>query len=304
MVKPELAAAAGSWAYHEDRKCLVPDSSVAVVGAAAGRPERLLATNIGTSFAAPLVSNIAARVVHRYPDLSSNAVRALVLISVKELPLPLLGSSPIQLRRAAERLTGYGEPDARRAESSDDHRAVLVADTAIGLDEVHIYRVSIPPSFNEAGGWRKIAVALAFNPPVRPSRLDYLGSEMQFQVFRGLSVPEVRRAYMADQQLDGGTESGAPPESIRANRLDLQPAATVRGRGANQFGSYTLLKPVRTSGELVVAVRNTNKWDVPGRSQPYAIAVMLQRDDNYRAIYHDIRIQLEVEATQEIELEG
>jgi hypothetical protein len=311
MVKPELAASAGSYAYHEDLRRLVNDPSVSVIGASGRRPDQLLASDCGTSFAAPLVANIAAGVAARYPGLSANAVRALTMASVGEVTVPLERSKPSKLRRDAERLRGFGEPDARRAETSGDHRAVLVSDTRIALDEVHLYQVPIPLTFNESGGWRRIAAALAYDPPVRSTRLDYMASDMHFQIFKDASIDEVRLAYIADQDdmaadqtSDSDDEETNVPRQLRSRRIGLQPADSIRGRGANQYASCTLRKRLTTTGDLVVAVRNTNKWDIPGATQRYALAVVLQRDEDYRDLYQELRAKLEAQIQQEIKLEG
>ena len=57
-------------------------------------------------------------------------------------------------------------------------------------------------------------------------------------------------------------------------------------------------------GDLVVAVRNSNNWDVPGATQRYALAVVLQRDEDHRELYRELRAKLAAEIRQEIELEG
>lgn len=164
MVKPELVAPGGSLAIDTlTSRVDMRDPSVQVIGAGIGGTSRLLAAGTGTSYAAPLVSHAALRVLGRYPRLSANAVRALLLCSAQEVE-PVLDRQKAAQRQQQRRLTGYGRVSARRAEVSEDHRAVLIADDGIIVDDVHLYTIPIPATFYQAGGWRRLAVALAYDP--------------------------------------------------------------------------------------------------------------------------------------------
>lgn len=141
MVKPELCAPGGSVAFDDGRGRIVEDRSLHVVGAGGERPEQLLADGAGTSFAAPLVAHAALRVLGRYPTLSANSVRALVLASAQPIAQVIGGRGDAANAKEQRRLTGYGRVSAERAEASDDYRAVLLAEHAILIDDVHLYRV-------------------------------------------------------------------------------------------------------------------------------------------------------------------
>ena len=53
----------------------------------------------------------------------------------------------------------------------------------------------IVDEFYAVDGEREIVVTLAFDPPVRHSRLDYLGTTMSFRLIRGKTVEEVAAAF-------------------------------------------------------------------------------------------------------------
>lgn len=165
MIKPELCAPGGGFSYDQGTNLLVDmDPAVHVLGADGSRPDRLLATDVGTSFAAPLVSHAALRVLGAYPALTSNGVRALLLASAQPTPPVIESDSEAVAREQQARLTGYGRVSAERAEASDDHRAVLLAEEVMRVDDVHVFTVPVPSSFAERGGWRRITVALAYDP--------------------------------------------------------------------------------------------------------------------------------------------
>ncbi|MGH3766052.1 MAG: S8 family peptidase [Pseudonocardiaceae bacterium] len=310
MVKPEMSAPGGSLALDELRGAIVwNDPTLCVVGAGGEQPERLLAHGTGTSFAAPLVSHAALRVLGRYPGLSANAVRALVLASVEPLDLVVQGSGAAKDAAEQRRLTGYGRVSAERAEVSDEHRAVLLAEGLLAVDGVHLYTTPIPSTFFDSGGTRTLTVALAFDPKARPTRMDYMASRMMVRAYHGVSLEEVRDAYVdqlevpASAQDDDSNRDTTPP-ALRRYEIDLQPSDRHRAQGAHQYGSRVLPQRLKSERghDLILAVRNTNRWAGNGESQRYALVVVFERDADHRELYAELRAQLQALAEVEIEL--
>lgn len=304
-IKPELAARSGTVVVDTlVGRTSTMDKAGHVIGAGGSHPDRLLASDQGTSFAAPLVSHAALRVLGRYPHLTGNSVRALLLVGAQELPDYL--SDGAQGRTDERRLTGYGLISAERSEVSSDHRAVMLSESSIRMDQVHFYSIPVPSSFRASGGLISIAAALAFDPPVRVTRLDYMASKMGFQIFHGPSVDEVREAYIrAESTAELEEDVATVPSSLNRYRLDLQPTDTARSRGAQQFGRYsrrTKLSDDRPD-QFVVAVRSLNRWDIPEAEQSYSLAVLFERDDAHPGIYADLSLELEALAAVEVEVE-
>ncbi len=154
---------------------------------------------------------------------------------------------------------------------------------------VHVL-VPVPSSFTKSGGWRRITVALAYDPPVRPTRLDYLASRMDFWAFRDVTVEQVRNAYAAPLE-----DTNTVPATLTDLRLELQPSTTLRSPDANQWASRTFPQLFKGGQrELVIVVRNTNRWDGDGNKQHYALAVVLERDPRQSALYAELRAQFEL----------
>ena len=161
MVKPELVAPGGSLSVNLlTSRVDTRDPSTQVIGAGIAGISNLLAADSGTSCAAPLVSNAALRILRPVPQLSANAVRALLLCSAEKTEAVIEGLTDARNREQQRRLTGYGRVSAERAEVSEDHRAVLVAEGEIIIDDVHLYTVPIPLTFFSPGGYRRLTVAL------------------------------------------------------------------------------------------------------------------------------------------------
>lgn len=312
MIKPELAAPGGHAVRTGLGAQLREAPSTGVLGADGVHPGRVLAVGAGTSYATPLVTHAAARVLAANPALSARAVRALVLSSVRPVDSFLVPEGA-QARARERRLVGYGRPDARRAAHSTDHRAVLVAEESILVDDVHLYSVPIPHSFFESGGMRRLSIGLAYDPTTRSTRLSYLSTRMQVQVYRGASVDDVADAYLAERQAppEPGEAStdGAPddqvvsgPPSLGRFKLDLQPADRDRSRGAHVFGTIKHQIRLRPDdgAEYVIAVQNVNRWEATGVTQPYALAVVLERDRGHEPIYAELQAAVQVEVRVEV----
>jgi hypothetical protein len=327
--KPELVERSGTLGL-EDGRLVSNDAELGVIGARA-QAGRLLAWDVGTSYAAPLVTRVAAAVKARHPDFSAELVRALVLISSSRIPIGdnLVGTSGD--RRDGElSLVGYGRPAIASAIESTSHRAVLVAEGRIPIDGVHVYEVPIPSSFLDSGGRRGIDIALAYSPRTRVRRLDYMATRMEFHLVKGLSLDEVSEVFAriegedlddldnleemnpeetpagaADE--DSAAEGPPTPSALGSRRIDLEPPTQTRSRGANQLGRKIFHHRLQQNRDCPVylVVRNVNRWDDPDHAQPYGLALSLWRDEDRAEVHAELEAELEaiIELPVEIELE-
>jgi hypothetical protein len=300
MVKPELTAPGGTYAYDLGLRQFVESPYGRVIGAAASPPDRLLASGTGTSFAAPLVSHAALRVLRRYPKLSAPGVRALLLATRLPIEAIIDGNNSAEQRKAQLRLSGYGRVSAEQAEFSEDYRAVLLAESSLQQDQTHFFSVPIPESFFSSGP-KLVALGLAFDPEVRATRLKYMASRMSVFVYRGVSVEAVRAKY-AEHPDD-------PPEELNRYKCqNLQPSDQTRLLGANQAASqmWSQAWPPHYRGKsLVIVVRNTSRWKSTAESDRYALALMLQTsEDLHPPLYAQLRAKLPLLTEIEPELES
>jgi len=325
-IKPELVAASGTHGFEPGRRVLT-DPELNVLGAVFGGATRLLGTDLGTSFAAPLVSRVALGVLARFPDFSANLTRALVLLGARptwtDEDLEVSGSErPAAERRAAvRRLTGYGQTTLDQTLEVSAHRVVLVAEQKIEMDGVHVYELPIPSSFYQSGGKRYLDVALAFDPPTRSQRLDYLGNKIEFYVVIDITIEELLDVFTevptgqseADDEPEVTTESAEEAsstagigEALGTRNVKFDLSVQDRSRSANQRGSRTFsqrLKQPANAGAYVV-VRSVNRWCDETLVQPYGLAVSLRRDDDRTEIYNEVAAVLEAIIEVELRAEG
>lgn len=308
-VKPEVSESAGTLGIEEG--ILVSnDAELGVVGASA-EAGRLLSWSVGTSYAVPLVSRVAAAVVTKFPTFSAELIRSLVLVSTKRQPFAESWEGSDSVRREAERvLVGYGRPSIARAIESTSHRAILVAEDSIPVNGVHIYEIPVPSSFKTPGGKRGLDVALAYSPPTRVRRLDYMASRMEFHLVKGIPLDEVEDVFMRvseEEEDDNDEEEEVPSVSgLGSNLVKLEPTTRTRSRGANQLGRRVFHHRLNASDNpMFLVVRNINRWDDDAARQPYALAVALWRDEGQPELHAELQTLLEavVEIPVEIELE-
>lgn len=281
-IKPELCEYGGNSLWDGRMKRFAKDPGLGVVSTnhlpVGGS---LFRAEYGTSFAAPKVAHQAAKLLGRYPQASANLVRALLVASA-EIPKPvadLVGFASAAEKERVLQLCGYGKPNLAHALYSNERRVTLFAEDRIALDHFHIYTVPFPEDFKVIRGRRRISVTLAFDPPVRRTRRDYIGCRMSFKLFRNAPLDKIIEHY---EKLQETPESSTPQRTDAPPEIDLWPGIQVRHAGTVQKGSWTIKrKPACDEENLFLAVWCENRWALDTEEmQRYALVVTLEHLDD------------------------
>lgn len=229
-VKPELVAYGGNYGLRSiaggplswlqrDRGLGEPTTGLP------GDAGRYLTSATGTSFAAPHVTHAAALALDTASlslgtQASANTARALLGACTNLPPCPREWLKDPKGKEDWEklRLVGYGAVDAALVERSRRYNSTLLAEDAVDEDSWHVYSVKVPPAFLSGNGHRGLVVSLAYDPPVRASRKDYLARTMWLEVLKGISAMEI--ASFRGRQAPG--EEGPPLPN--KNQLGLRPS--------------------------------------------------------------------------------
>lgn len=188
--KPDLVAYGGNWVHDGDGDRVIPeDPGVGVLTAALDSSTgRLFRAACGTSFAVPAVARCAADVWAAYPGASANMVRALVTASAREP----VGALSVNDQVTRHRLYGFGRPDTQRAIESGPQRVTMTFDGEMVTDTVVIHPIPIPEPFAQGvSATRILEVVLAFDPPVRRQRREYLAGAMQLDLYRAIDIEDL-----------------------------------------------------------------------------------------------------------------
>lgn len=160
--------------------------------------DRIFKGYCGTSFSAPHVTHIAARIeralemqLHEKP--SANLIRAILINSARYTEsmaewgekskdaLYVGKSNPKQERKL--RLYGFGRTNDSLL-YSDYNRVTLFTEDKLSLRSFHLYKIPVPREFLQIKANKTISISLAYNPITRLSRKDYLTNNLWFEVFR------------------------------------------------------------------------------------------------------------------------
>lgn len=270
-------------------------------------------TYCGTSFAAPRVANIAAQLFTLFPDATSNLVRALIASSAVlpiEMPSALHEQKKNDTKQLEKQLQifGYGQPDVVRAKYSAENYAVLLEDDRqIPVGSFQIFE--IPPLSEEylkTKGTRILSIALAFDPPTRPTRGDsYLGITMEFNLFKDVEKDSIVKAFVNASKTD------SPQDFTEISRSELQkshpgkgievslyPGGNLRKKGCLQRGQTSISDRAKGFEEkpLYLVLSCTRKWAKPEEieSQRYALVVSVYHSNPEVDVYNQIKLRTRI----------
>lgn len=292
MVKPDLADFGGNAVWNGPTQALVNGNQKVEAGILAfhHKPlERPFRSRAGTSFAAPNVAYKAALLLSAVPKASANLLRALLAISARIPQAPLQRMNPLNEKDLIIPF-GNGVANAIEAASSDDSRVVLYTEDRLKLDHFGVYEVPIPTDFQSVKGEKEIRVALAFDPPTRHSRADYLGVTMGWRLLRGQSQDEVFDRF---RKWEAG--EGDPPEFESKYVCPSDPGPALRERGTLQVGTYVGKANISAYGDkYFVAVWCSRRWAPKEISeQEFALCVQL-RHENVNNLYQVVKNPVKV----------
>ncbi|PAY17157.1 protease [Rhodopirellula sp. SM50] len=132
---------------------------------------------VGTSFAAPKVTRLAAQLQAAFPKESTLLYRALIALSARWPDWAFFGSRQEQIE--AVRHLGYGLPDHDRATQNTDFRVTMITPELqkIKAKQVDVYQVNIPDRLRKPGnaGEVMIEVCLSYSAASRRTRRDRRG---------------------------------------------------------------------------------------------------------------------------------
>jgi len=265
-LKPDLVHYGGNWVIRVTGELAISDAGTSSISLAMTDTGRLFGQGSGTSYAAPRVARAAADVLGTYPDASANLVRALVALSAS-VPAPVT----TEFGKKAGQVVGHGLPRADRAVASSARRVVLMGDFELDTDTVAVHPLPIPPAFHRGRGSRTIGVALAFDPPVRRTRREYLAGEMNFDLVRASTLEDVTAAYQ------GQIKDQEVPLPKGRLRLDLKPGSTSTANSTLMVRrvQHTIFPEDDGDTYFLVVTHRNRPWARNG-VQSYALAVELE----------------------------
>lgn len=251
----------------------------------------------GTSFAAPYITHLAGRLLNLYPNASANLLRA-VLVNHADLPDACRAAFPEELHEHIRDVAGYGKVNADTLFRSTDYEVVLLAEDTILNDSHQFYELPLPESFLRSNRvTRQLRVTLAYCPPVRTTRVDYVATKISYRLVKGRSLAEVQRHF--NQALKKDVKKTIPD----ASQTNRQITSQEREKGTVQSSIWTLRQLSPNDKWFVVVTRQDKDWGtlLCKESEEYALVVTASDRENqeiqlYAQIQARIREQARVRA--------
>jgi hypothetical protein len=268
---------------------------------------------VGTSFAAPKVARIAARLQNLLPEESCLLYRALIVQSA-HWPACATGLPAAEKANLLRRI-GFGIPDMDRATTNTDFRTTFIShkDRTIGPRECHIYQVPIPEALRRPADDFTIRVDVTLSYAAAPRRTrrsprGYLATWLDWTSNRkGESLEAfLTRALKSD---DDPTQEGTSTLgwTIHTNPQWGLPGVK-RGAGTVQK-DWAFVKSNALPEDICIAVRGHQGWSSdPDAIARYTLVASFEIVGQEIPIYEPLRtavldLQSEVEAEVESELE-
>ncbi len=313
-IKPDLVEVGGNYAWDavtneaivEPRLGIPTLATTFTPDAIHGTAAEPFQKMVGTSVSAPRVSRLALAVLdylNPQSHPSADLLRAFIVHSAQPLPGVKQWFKDDPDFTGVHQgdwvyLSGYGQPDLDRLFRIDNHRYVAVFDSgsenALPLFHDHnrtqrgsvaLFRIPVPTILRQTGySTKRLAVTLAFRPPVKHSRLrTYAGVRMAWEVFRSDADPTLVWDYMAHSEDDEAPDD--KPKLPDKYRLDKRAVfkRQRRSRGTLQhdiieWKAHNFGNDASELKDFLLAVAVWPNWENMqiDQVQPYALVVSLE----------------------------
>ncbi|MFN6483801.1 MULTISPECIES: S8 family serine peptidase [unclassified Nostoc] len=269
------------------------------------------ADKVGTSFAAPKVSNIAARLAAELPNENCLLYRALIVQSARWPEwIVEYGGDKLHILRQI----GYGLPDVARALGNAPNRITLMTreERRIVAKQAHIYQVKLPEKLRSQGEAFKILLEVTLSYKAQPrrtrrNRRKYLSTWLDWECSKKGEDPELFKARVL-KEFDA-PEDAEKGEGLFKWMLGKQNHHGIIKGVSRSAGTLQKDWAVVNSFELTeafsIAVVGHEGWNNdPEASVPYSLIVSfeaIQADIPIYTPFVEAQVEIEIQPTIEIQ---
>ncbi|MHB8076564.1 S8 family peptidase [Desulfosporosinus fructosivorans] len=312
VIKPEVVEYGGDFVYdtgHPPNIKISTENSPQLIRSTLHGGPLVGNDNVGTSFAAPKISNIVAAIQSILPQEPALLYRALLIQSAR---WPAWTSSYPDKSQVIKHI-GYGIPDLNRAISNSKYRITLVTtgEVFIRAGQVHIYEVKIPEDLRSPADAYDIRVEVTLSYKAQPrrtrrTRQRYLSTWLEWQssklnepseIFAGRMI-ELANNEHANTENDSApsTSSGAIQWVIR-ERSDWGIKGVSRNHGTVQKDWVTIKSHELAEGFCLAVIGHAGWAKDIEAAVPYSLVI------SFEAVNQDIEIYSRIEIANPVELE-
>ncbi len=190
--KPDIIECGGDYEYSRDRRSIGQGNNASMEVLSSNHAESFY-NQIGTSFSAPLIANIAAQIQRLYPSIRAQSLKALIVNSAS---LDLI-RFPEPLSKLRNKTAGHGMVNEFKAVFSNDNEITFLLEDEVEPEQVKIFPLHFPKYLTEEDlgkkmGILKVTATLCFSfIPVVNQQLAYCPVHIGFCFFRNQTGNEI-----------------------------------------------------------------------------------------------------------------
>lgn len=298
-IKPDVVEYAGDYAVDKGPPIMVmdiPPLAHEMVRATLHGPGATSRDEVGTSYAAPRVTHIAAMLANELPEESCLLYRALIANSAK---WPEWAENEADKRSVIRRI-GYGVPSLQGATSNSEYRVTMISTNVpeIAAREAHLYHVPIPAQMRAPESDAIIRIDVTLSYAARPRRTrrkfnGYLSTRLDWDVSReGESARSFQgRIFRGDtNQGDGGNILNW---HLREN-VGHGEIKDVSRQNSTLQKDWCYVPANQLPPDFCVAVVGHPGWDPsPEAKAKYALAISFEAINRDVRVYEFVRVAVE-----------
>ena len=192
--KPDVIESAGDLGYYSAN--LLDFMDEPMIDLISARPEIGIFKHLGTSFATPLIANIAVKIQKQYPELHPQTIKALIINSASLNKIPF-DTSVSKLRN---RVAGHGYIDNFKSVFSNENSATLILEDSISDDDLKVYPINFPKYLTETDLGKqnrilKVTATLCFSfLPIKNNQLSYNPIHIAYSIFKNHEAEDIIRS--------------------------------------------------------------------------------------------------------------
>lgn len=269
---------------------------------------------IGTSFAAPKVTHIAAHLQRVLPNEPCLLYRALIVQSARWPEWTRLNGVDANL---VIRAIGYGIPNLERATTNTDYRTTLITSGEAGLKagDCDLYQVPIPESMRGQADEFDILIEVTLSYVAEPRRTRrnlrrYLSTWVDWKSSKlGESLSSFRARVLKHEEAEENAATGDTLRWTLATRSDHGDVEGAKRSSGTVQKDWAVVKSFQLPDTFCIAVMGHRGWSKdPDSEARYSLAVSFEVIGREIPIYDDLRVaveelQAELEAEAEVEVD-
>ena len=299
--------------------------------------------NSGTSYAAPLAANLAAKILRKYPNLTMQSVKALLINSAEKVPATYLNDTILNLKREASGMeniealdpsdksrlsrkysaellnsfiSGHGMPNMAECLSSTQKRVTLVIEDRIAFDSYKVMNLNLPQYINQHSGRTALKMTATLCFKFKPRQNDALSyNPLHISFFIGKSMNFDNPKKNAEEYALKSKSENEERMRIKGKAFtwsdDFYPASSKRFSNVQKV-EYNFrgneLAGIHDQMSIVVRCTGRDIYPLNKEEHPFSLVITLEETDHAdlrnESLYNELYNLNTIEAIGELTVEA